>query len=251
MAFVLLQIVIAYLLASEIRTLRAELSMLASVQMHKSDSIDVGEATEASNLSHNPIQMTLCQLEQQPHSKADMVEMDFVELQPFNCYGQPMTSGQYYCDSGGGGYCMLTFEQSTPTVVQVHHNPDPLLSTSHQSANQAALMNDGVVANQQSQFSSSSVATVSPHHHHSSAIAVPSSASPPSSSSLSLTSKTNRRNRAGSFRVTFNDSAAEYYDSDLCRQNSGSGSVGADSEIQTPSSRTILEHNHPQHQPYQ
>lgn len=232
LGFVLLQIVIAYLLASEIRTLRSELAMLTSIHSNKTDSED---ETEMANLRDDTIEHTICQLEM---PNKDEIGTGFVELQPtvFSCY-TAATGAFGYCDPNSvpisqTGYCMVTFEPTT-SLVQVHTNPEVsddangggggvengevfLQSTTTSkhgignplNCNYAGIITDPTLKNPASQLATTGTASATiatstmttmatdEHQHH----------------TTSTLNRTNRRNRNGSFRVTF-DSAPEYFDS--------------------------------------
>lgn len=194
LGFVLLQIGIAYLLASEIRTLRSELAMLASMTFHKSCS-DPDEEEE-SNLVADQAQTNL--------AKFDKAPVEYCELQCFDSLHSqlpltyPANSADCSANFASSDFCLLTFQpQPVMPLVQVHANPDPTPTvaavpatdpvSSPFNSNYVNVIIDETLANKPTQFASSM-------------------------SSSTLTSRTNRRNRVGSFRVTF-DSAPEYFES--------------------------------------
>lgn len=199
LAFVLLQIGIAYLLASEIRTLRLELSMLTSMSFNKSDS-ELNEP-DGPNLQVAETNFSSYDKEQLPSSA--YCELQCYEAQPTQpTAGMPLHYASEHLSNFGPDFCLLTFQQPVP-VVQVHANPDGGAPTMVEVAadeqgnsfnsNYVNVIIDETLANDKPlQFAKSSqfASTVS---------------------SSVLTSKTNRRNRMGSFRVTF-DSAPEYFE---------------------------------------
>ena len=179
LAFVLLQIGIAYLLASEIRTLRSELAMLASMTFHKK-SVDHEEEEVVTNFQ----QTNLIQ--------CDKELTDFCELQCFESAqtSMPLTASENNSNcltNLSSDFCLFTFQPSLP-LVQVHANSDSkptvaLEPVNSINSNYVNVIIDEALAKRSSKFSSST-----------------------------STAKTNRRNQLGSFRVTF-DSAPEYIES--------------------------------------
>lgn len=178
LAFVLLQIAIAYLLASEIRSLRTELAMFTAMPANKGR-LELEEAEEPHLLAAQGDTKL-------GHFEKDAYESSaYCELQCFD----PSTAMplQHHSANYGADFCLLTFQQPLP-MVQVHANPETaaaptLMAVAGErgnsfNSNYVNVIIDETLSNKASQFASIV-------------------------SSSALTSKTNRRNRMGSFRVTF------------------------------------------------
>ena len=223
LAFVLLQIAIAYLLASEIRTLRTELAMFTSTAMpqHKSRLEFEVEAEEPHLLLATELEATnLTPFEKDAYASSAYT----CELQCFDPSSQlALPLRQHLCPSTaaadhsvssyGPDFCLLTFQQHIP-MVQVHANPDatmpamaggaPASAPASAPATLAAPTVVAVAAERGNSFNSNYVNVIIDEtlaNKPSQFASIVSSSS--SSSSSALTSKTNRRNRMGSFRVTF------------------------------------------------
>lgn len=187
LAFVLLQIAIAYLLASEIRTLRTELAMFSAVPANKGR-LELEEAEEPHLLAAKG-DTKLSDFEKDAYESSAYCELQCFDpstgtAMPLQAYS---STTAHHSANYGPDFCLLTFQQPIP-MVQVHANPDtaaaaaPVAVAAERgnsfNSNYVNVIIDETLSNKPSQFASIV-------------------------SSSALTSKTNRRNRMGSFRVTF------------------------------------------------
>lgn len=186
LAFVLLQIAIAYLLASEIRTLRTELAMFAAMPQNKGR-LELEEAEEPHLLAAKE-DTKLSDFEKDAYESSAYCQLQCFD--PSTGSGLPLqeySTTAHHSANYGPDFCLLTFQQAIP-MVQVHANPDTTAAPSvlavagergnSFNSNYVNVIIDETLSNKPSQFASIV-------------------------SSSALTSKTNRRNRMGSFRVTF------------------------------------------------
>ncbi|KAI2797660.1 hypothetical protein BLOT_014194 [Blomia tropicalis] len=248
LAFVLVQIAVAYLLASEIRTLRSELSFLSSLQIRKRGSSH--EDDDSPNCPLTEIHETNVDKESSTNTNTTTLIHDFLPCfdgtlcqVPSNSVANCTNNGQYSSD-----FCLLTFQQSLPIpMVQVHSNPEVMTETSmmaNLTSNDINNVKNNIGIEHGNSFNTNYVNVIIDETLANKATQF---ASNMSSSSSSLTSHTNRRNRMGSFRVTF-DSAPEYFgEANNERDDNDVGVGGGGSRSSEPIENNLVGNKNDEH----